>query len=481
MRRHKPRVSNFAAGIIAAVVIAAVCYVVFGGGLPSLSSPYVLKAQFTSQTQLHIPSPVRMAGVDVGQVTAVTRIKDSNAAVITMQINSNGLPIHADATATIRARIFLEGNFYIDLRPGSPTAPTLHSGSTLPAANTSGPVQLDRVLSALNSDARANLQTLLIGLGATLSGQPTAAQDVTQDPSVRGLTAAQALNLSLKYSADAFKTSAIVNQALLGTQPHDLNKVVIGNSQVFRGLAASGDSLSSFVRTFNATMATFASRQQQLSQTIALLPPFLRATQAANTALDQSFGPTQTFATEITQSPGLDQLNKTITLALPWLAQATKLVGPDYLGGLLNSLSPAIVNTASSLNATKTLLSQANQLALCFSHNIIPAGNEVILDPPASTGEQVYQELFQGAVGLAGASQNFDGNGRYVRSSAGGGSIQVQTRSLPQIGPLYANAVLQPLGTRPAFAGSPPPLNRSRPCHENPLPNLNNVKTGGAP
>ena len=46
--------------------------------------------------------------------------------------------------------------------------------------------------------------------------------------------------MSLKYSADAFRASAIVNQALLGIQPHDLAGVVKGNEEVFRGLAASG-------------------------------------------------------------------------------------------------------------------------------------------------------------------------------------------------------------------------------------------------
>ena len=85
----------------------------------------------------------------------------SQAAVVTMSIDPNGLPIHADATAKIRPRIFLEGNFYVDLRPGSPNAPTLASGRTLAAASTSGPVQLDRVLAALNSNARANLETPL--------------------------------------------------------------------------------------------------------------------------------------------------------------------------------------------------------------------------------------------------------------------------------------------------------------------------------
>ena len=37
-------------------------------------SPYQLKAVFTSQTQLHIPSPVRIAGTDVGEVVSVTHL-----------------------------------------------------------------------------------------------------------------------------------------------------------------------------------------------------------------------------------------------------------------------------------------------------------------------------------------------------------------------------------------------------------------------
>ena len=79
----------------------------------------------------------------------------------------------------------------------------------------------------------------------------------------------------------------------------------------------------------------------------------------------------------------------------------------------------------------------------------------MIADPPIGTGQPVYRELFQSAVGLAGASQNFDGNGRYVRANAGGGDNRVHDPVAPGGGPAYGNAVLPPLGTRPAFAGTP--------------------------
>jgi len=472
-------VSSFAAGIIGLVVVAAACYLIFGGTLPFSGSPFVLKAVFTSETQLHIPSPVRIAGVDVGEVVSVTHIQDSSAGLITMDINENGLPIHADATALIRSRIFLEGNFYVELAPGTPNAPVLSSGSTLPAANTSGPVQLDRVLAALTLDARTNLQTLLQGIGASLNTTGTPAENASQDVITRNLTGGQALNKSLQYSTGAFRGSAIVNEGLLGTEPHDLSKAVEGNSEVFRGFANSGQQLASFVHTFNATMATLASRQQELSQTIGLLPPLLRQTESADSALDASFGPTQQFAREFL--PGVKQLGPTIQVALPWIAQATALVSPSELGGLLRYLTPAVQNTASTIGATKSLLSSANQLALCFTHNVIPTGNEYIQDPPVTTGLQLYQELFQSAVGIAGASGNFDGNGRYVRSGAGGGETLVQTPLIPNVGSFYGNAVIPSLGTRPAFTGSPPPVRRTVACDRNPVPNLNSARTGQGP
>ena len=403
MRRRKPRVSNFAAGVIAAVVIATVCYFVFGGSPPWAATPFQLKAVFTSQTQLHIPSPVRIAGVDVGQVTSVTRVGGSSSqdAVVTMSINPNGLPIHADATAKIRPRIFLEGNFYVDLRPGSPSARNLGSGATLSVGQTAGPVQLDRVLSALSSSSRTNLETLLRGFGASLDAPPTAAQDASQDPLVRGQTGGEALNTSLNYSADAFQASAMVNQALLGVQPQDLSGAVRGNAEVFRALAASGGQLSSFVSTFNATMAALAARQTELSQTIALLPPFLQKTETSDTALDASFGPTKQFARALT--PGISKLGPAIDAGIPWIAQATALMSPQELGGLVRNLTPAIQNTGATISETEALLNQADLLTRCFDHNIVPAGNEVIADPPIGTGQPVYRELFQSAVGLASA------------------------------------------------------------------------------
>ncbi len=482
-RRHRALVPNWVAGIIAAVVILAVCWLVFGGpgGRDWFGgSPYQLKAMFTVQTELHLASPVRIAGVNVGKVVSITRVGGSSrAAVVTMNIDRAGLPIHTDARLNIRPRLFLEGNYYVDLSPGSPGAPALGSGQVLAAAHTSGPVQLDRVLSSLNANVRSNLQTLLQGFGAALNARPSAAADATADPSQRGLTAGQSLNRSLNDSAAAFRASALVDQALLGERPHDLSGSITGLSKTFTGLSASGSHLSDLVTSFSRTMGALAARQGDLSQTIALLPGTLRAADAALGPLQASFGPTRTFAREL--EPGVRRLGPTITAGLPWLSQARTLLSGHDLGGLLTDLTPAVQGTVSTLKSTRSLLGGAYALAACLDHTIIPTGNQKVSDPPLTTGLRDYQELFQAAVGIASSAQNFDGNGRYLRSSTGGGADRVQTGSLAGQGPLYGNAVLPPLGTRPAFDGQPPALTRSVSCLKQSPPNLNAAKTGAGP
>src|SRR6202035_3804710 len=193
-----------------------------------------LKAVFATAVNIHPKSPVRIAGVDVGKVSSVSRT--GSAGLVTMEIESKGLPIHSDATLKIRPRIFLEGNWFVELQPGSPSAGTLSSGATVPITQTSDPVQIDQVLDALNTDTRSNLQTFLIEYGAALTQKPTAAQNAEQDPEVRELNAAQALNKATHRGPPSLRGTAVINQAITGTEPHDLSKLVGGIGKVTTAL-----------------------------------------------------------------------------------------------------------------------------------------------------------------------------------------------------------------------------------------------------
>src|ERR671932_419587 len=89
--RDKRRMSPFAAGLIAIVLIAIPCYLAFGGSVP-WKQEHVVKAIVRSGNELQARSPVRIAGVNVGRVKSIERGPGSTA-IVTMTIDKPGLPI----------------------------------------------------------------------------------------------------------------------------------------------------------------------------------------------------------------------------------------------------------------------------------------------------------------------------------------------------------------------------------------------------
>src|SRR3954465_4767168 len=91
-RRTRNRVSPFVAGLIVIVLIAVLAFIAFSPSLP-FSSPYEVKAVFANAANIQARSPVRIAGVNVGEVKSVERQPDSTNTLVTMTVNKQGLPI----------------------------------------------------------------------------------------------------------------------------------------------------------------------------------------------------------------------------------------------------------------------------------------------------------------------------------------------------------------------------------------------------
>ena len=214
-RRHRSGASAFKVGLIALVVIVVATYLGFTKHIP-FTHGFRVQAVFQSANSIRPNSPVRIAGVNVGKVTSIERTPGADTAIVTMEIHDEGLPIHKDATAKIRPRIFLEGNFFVDLQPGTPSTPTIDDGDTLPVSQTAGPVQLDQVLTALQQDTRTSLQRLVGALAVGLTYKPPRALDTDADPSARGQSAAESLNDSIRYGPTALRGTAEVTAALTG-------------------------------------------------------------------------------------------------------------------------------------------------------------------------------------------------------------------------------------------------------------------------
>jgi phospholipid/cholesterol/gamma-HCH transport system substrate-binding protein len=448
----KRRPNHFRWGLVALVVIVAATYLGFTKDIP-FTKPYELNAVFETANSIKPGSPVRIAGVNVGKVAAVEPLGESgaDAAVVKMSIQDTGLPIHADATAKIRPRIFLEGNFFVDLQPGTPSAPVFEDGDTIKITNTATPVQLDEVLTALQAPTREDLQIVLDELGRGLQ---------------RG---AKSFNRAYADIAAAERSTSIVNEAFLGTDPErDLPRLISGLSRATEALGRNENQLQDLVTDFATTMGAFAAERENLRTTIRDLGPTLDTTNIALLRINDALPPIRGFARDIL--PGVRETPETIEAAFPWIAETRKLLGPDELQGLARDLSPTSRDTARFVDASLRLFPQADDLARCATETILPTGDIVVRDR-FETGQPNYREFAYTLVGLAGEGQNFDGNGPYVHFQPGGGS---QTFALGEAGPapLFAN-VFPGTGTQPATPGRKPPYNSGTPCAESRIPNIN--------
>jgi phospholipid/cholesterol/gamma-HCH transport system substrate-binding protein len=475
--RGRGGLTPVAAGAVLIALLVLITYFGFTKDIP-FKRGYQIQGVFETANNVRPGSPVRIAGVNVGKVKKVERLGSGEAAVVTMELADSARPIHKDATLKIRPRIFLEGNFFVDLEPGTPSAPELDDNDRIPPTQTSAPVQLDQVLTSLQYDARVDLQDVLRNYGDALKRKPTPREDADQDPDVRGEDAAKALNDSLRYSGEALRNTALANQALLGTQPGDLHQLIDAFGTVAGALDRNEEALKSLVTNFNVTVAAFASESGNLQASIRRLEPTLRSANAAFASLNRAFPPARAFAREIL--PGVRTTPETIDAARPWVRQFTLLLGPRELRGLARELQPTTAALARLTDDSIALLPQIDKVNRCLTNVVLPTGDIKINDGSLTAGVENYKEFWYTMVGLAGESQNFDGNGQMVRFAVGGGSQTVSTGRTSAGGdPLFGNAVVKPFGTRPAFPGRRPPYRPDVECATQPLPDLNAAATGG--
>jgi virulence factor Mce-like protein len=459
-RRHTPRRSNAFIGLMVMILAALVLFFGFTKDIP-FTHGFLLKAQFESANSIRPNSPVRIAGVEVGKVKSVRGVEGSNAALLTMELKDAALPLHEDATAKVRPRIFLEGNFFVDLKPGTPGAPVLRSGDTIKVTQTASPVQLDEVLTSLQSDSREDLKAVLTGLNTALNSEDAS-----------GDSAAESFNRALDDIPEAEKSTAQVLEALLGTEPgRDVARLIAGTANTADELARYESELKDLITNLNRTTATFASESTNLRASIRELAPTLSSANAAFASLNEAFPPTRQFASDL--RPGVRETPATIDAAFPWIEQTRALVSEPELGGLASELSPATSDLAVLIDRATELLPQTDLAAKCLRDVVLPAGDIVINDEFATGGEN-YKEFFYALVGIAGEGQNFDGNGMYVRFQTGGGSQSVSLGSkTASTGQLFGNNVQVPLGNRPAYPGKKPPYKPEEPCYQQKLPDLN--------
>jgi phospholipid/cholesterol/gamma-HCH transport system substrate-binding protein len=259
------------------------------------SAPVKMYAQF-STAQAVMPGQgqsVRVSGVQVGDIGSVTL--ENGLAVVQMDIGQSYKHlIHQDASALLRPRTGLK-DMFIELDPGSKSAPIAKPGYTIPVANTLPDINLDEVLSSLDADTRAYLTLLVNGAGHGLKGN--GGNELAQvlerfEPTHRDLArvsqavAARATNLRRLVNSLAHLNTAVA------AKQGQVAQLVNSSSAVFRAFASEDQNVSAAVAdlpgTLKQTTATLAKVQsfaEQLGPAATNLLPAARALPAANQAL----------------------------------------------------------------------------------------------------------------------------------------------------------------------------------------------------
>jgi phospholipid/cholesterol/gamma-HCH transport system substrate-binding protein len=151
--------------IAAMVVFALSCFglllflwLAFGGSVPLKPKGYRVNASFAEATQLSTEADVRISGVPVGKVKTIEPDKGTGRSIVTIELKPRYAPLPSDARAILRQKTLL-GETYVELTPGSASAPKVPEDGSLGEAQVSDTVQLDEILRSFDKPTRDAFST----------------------------------------------------------------------------------------------------------------------------------------------------------------------------------------------------------------------------------------------------------------------------------------------------------------------------------
>lgn len=243
------------------IVIAVIAFALLSAAIRHVPltprGGHEVSAEFASANQVSDRTVVRVDGVEVGRVSKVEAGSDPRRATkVTMRITDGDVHLRSDARAQIRWRTLFGGLMYIELDPGSPSAPAL-GDRPIPVAQTSNQVELDQVLQPYDGTTDDHQRVLLRELRAVFADPQGIDHTLTALPALR--TVGQGL------------------QPLQGRATDDLSKLVTATSRAVRQLDDTA-SLQRLVSQGSRTLAVTTRRRGELGRFLEASPGSLDAT-----------------------------------------------------------------------------------------------------------------------------------------------------------------------------------------------------------
>jgi phospholipid/cholesterol/gamma-HCH transport system substrate-binding protein len=315
---------------------------------------FLLKAEFTT-AQAVAPGQgqqVTIAGAKIGEIASVEL--HNGRGLVSMDLTpSYARYIYRNATMLLRPKTGLKDET-VEIDPGTPSAGRVAGGYTIPITQTAPDGNLDELLAALDTEARASLQELLAGAGEGLQGNGAN------------------LSATFKRFAPLGHDLAEIGREVAKRQG-DVKSSIHNFRLLMEALGNKDTQLAALVDSSNAVFATFAQQDQQVQETLRELPGALKATNkglAKATTAFHEVGPTlkalEPFAKNLapSQRAGRSFFEKTTPILAQQVEPLLKKILP-----VLNTVSPSVQELSEAFPKLKTGFAVFNEFFNELAYN----------------------------------------------------------------------------------------------------------------
>ncbi|MPY99125.1 MAG: MCE family protein [Actinophytocola sp.] len=356
-----------------AVVLVAV--LTGAGAVAAIDRGYTVSVVLPNATNLIEGGSVMRDGYEAGAIESID-VEDGKAKV-EFSLDDEFAPLHEGAKVTVDWKAVL-GERLLTVTDGPAENASVPSGGLLTSAMAE-PVEIDKVLAALDPPTRNKLNSLITRLSRTLDG-----------------------------------SERDINQTVRSAGP-----AVHALGQVLRGVGTDGEAIRQLATQLNQTMRILASRDKEIQQVVNSLADASSTVAEQRQAMGELLRRLPGTVRQANQTLGKvpDTVDKTVPLLedmrpvaerLPSTARNLRPVLAD-LRPAMKQLRPTLDSTAELLRATPGLLDTANATlpdATRAMRGMVPALDYLRPYTPELTGW---------LSNWASATGNYDANGHYGR------------------------------------------------------------------
>jgi virulence factor Mce-like protein len=446
------RVFAMVAFTLSCVGLLLYLWLQFGGPVPLKPKDFHFKVAFDEAALLVENADVRISGLDVGKVTGKELDERGGKTIAEIQIDQEFAPIPADTRARLRQKAIL-GETYVQLSPGSASAPDLEEGALLPRAAVEETVEIDEIVRTFDAETRRNFQGWIRELARAIEDD-------------RGEDLNDALGNLPRFVASGEDVLAV-----LDAEEPALRRLILNSGRALAAVNERRGQLGELIVNANNLMSALASRNESLADAIFIFPTFLDESRATLARLRQ-------FA--IDTRPLVRDLEPVMRDLRPTLRNVGRLA--PNLESLFRDLDPLIDESPRTLPSAARFLAGAEPVFEAL-HIYLPELNP-ILSFANYEQAQLADFIMNGAGSFSGTLPGLSGEGprHYLRQMSIIGSRSLglnRTRPPYERGNAYPSANYvsraRPLGMYESFdckptggAEKPDATNGEPPCFVQP-------------